>query len=47
MIVTVLLIIALILFILAGIGVPAKTNLGWWGLAFVTVTMLIANHIGL
>lgn len=43
---TIFLIIALICFILAAFGVSVpRTNLGWLGLAFVTLSWLIAGGV--
>ena len=42
---TVFLIIALILFILAGIGVPVPTNLVAWGLACCVAAWLFGNVV--
>jgi hypothetical protein len=47
MLVTILLVAALVLFILAGVGVPAgRYNLIGWGLACLTAAQLI-GHPGL
>ena len=40
------LVVALILFILAGLNVPQSPHfrLGWFGLAFVALAMILAGH---
>lgn len=42
-IVAILLVIALILFVLAGLPIPSPVGLGWWGLAFFTAAQLVGK----
>jgi hypothetical protein len=37
---TVMLVIALVLFILAALPIPSPVNLGWAGMAFLTIAVL-------
>jgi len=48
MLATILLVLALVLFLLAGFGVPAsKFNLGWLGLAALTGASMVGTIGGL
>lgn len=45
-VITILLVVALILFLLAAIGWPqSPIGLGWLGLFFVTLAALIGGHV--
>ena len=46
-VVLILLICALICFLLATGGFPTGISLGWLGLFFITLTMIISGHTGL
>jgi hypothetical protein len=44
MIALILLIAALVLFLLAAFNVPSRVNLGWLGMACLTVAALLGSH---